>query len=445
MSNFKQLPAVFTLALAAAVPGYAVAATITINNLDGAGEGFNDPGAPSEGQGALPGETLGQARLRAFQAAADYWAQRLTSSVTIVIGAKMSTSDDAVEDDRLACSNTGATLGTAGPTGFSTGPYGPQGQTVFTPDALLDARSGVNQFPENAEINANFNASIDTGCLGGTKWYYGTDSNSAGNPDFYETVLHEIAHGLGFLTLANSDGTYPSNTADAWAYFLYDEDVGNTWINLTQQQRAASYVNSDNADGLNSDLTWSGAAVATKSGLLSTGRHPSGRVRMFAPNPLQQGSSVSHWDESLIPNALMEPVADDDLGVELAGCLFQDIGWTVTNLACSTGATPTPTPTPTAAPTPTVAPTPTPTAAPTPSPTPLPDDFDGDGDGIPDNSETTYGLNPNDPNDAALDKDGDGVSNLEEHQAGSNPDDSGDVPDYYLPSPVRGWRVILGQ
>ncbi len=436
MTVSKYIPAVLIILLMAPYPGVSEAATITIDtSQDGANEGFNDTSAPAAGQGTLPGETLGQARLRAFQAAADYWAQRLTSSVTIVIEAQMSP---------LACDPQGTTtIGFAGPKFVNVGPYGPQGQNVIVPIALFDARSGTNN--EAVDISATFNSSIDDGCLGGLKWYYGTDSNSAGNPDFYETVLHEIAHGLGFLTFANSDGSYSNGIPDIWAYFLYDEDLGNTWINLTQQQRAASYVNSDNADGLNSDLTWFGAAVATKSGLLSTGRHPSGRVRMFAPNPLQQGSSVSHWDESLIPNALMEPVADDDLGVELAGCLFQDIGWTVTNLACSTGATPTPTPTPTAAPTPTVAPTPTPTAAPTPSPTPLPDDFDGDGDGIPDNSETTYGLNPNDPNDAALDKDGDGVSNLEEHQAGSNPDDSGDVPDYYLPSPVRGWRVILGQ
>ncbi len=32
-----------------------------------------------------------------------------------------------------------------------------------------------------------------------------------------------------------------------------------------------------------------------------------GRVRMFAPNPSQGGSSVSHWDTSAVPRILMEP------------------------------------------------------------------------------------------------------------------------------------------
>jgi hypothetical protein len=39
---------------------------------------------------------------------------------------------------------------------------------------------------------------------------------------------------------------------------------------------------------------------------------------------------------------------------------------------------------------------------------------DADGDGLPDAWETTHGLNPADPADAAADRDADGYTNLEE-------------------------------
>jgi hypothetical protein len=60
-----------------------------------------------------------------------------------------------------------------------------------------------------------------------------------------------------------------------------------------------------------------------------SGLHPSGRVRMYSPNPLQSGSSVSHYDVSLLPNALMEPAINADLSdnIDLTEALFRDIGW----------------------------------------------------------------------------------------------------------------------
>jgi hypothetical protein len=50
---------------------------------------------------------------------------------------------------------------------------------------------------------------------------------------------------------------------------------------------------------------------------------------MYAPNPFEGGSSVSHWDVSLTPNALMEPFINNDLSssVDLALGHFKDIGW----------------------------------------------------------------------------------------------------------------------
>ena len=66
---------------------------------------------------------------------------------------------------------------------------------------------------------------------------------------------------------------------------------------------------------------------------LSAGTDAAGRVLMFAPNPDQPGSSVSHYDTSAFPNLLMEPAINGDLLHEVAPPhdltfpLLRDIGW----------------------------------------------------------------------------------------------------------------------
>ena len=63
------------------------------------------------------------------------------------------------------------------------------------------------------------------------------------------------------------------------------------------------------------------------------GTDPQGRALVFTPNPLQGGSSVSHWDTSAFPNQLMEPSINGDLTHsvttprDLTASLLQDIGW----------------------------------------------------------------------------------------------------------------------
>ena len=56
------------------------------------------------------------------------------------------------------------------------------------------------------------------------------------------------------------------------------------------------------------NLHWVGPnVVAVSRQRLTAGVNPNGHVEMFAPNPRQPGSSVSHFSTSLSPNELMEP------------------------------------------------------------------------------------------------------------------------------------------
>ena len=63
------------------------------------------------------------------------------------------------------------------------------------------------------------------------------------------------------------------------------------------------------------------------------GADKNGRVMLYTPNPLQPGSSVSHWDTSARRNLLMEPAINADLTQSLVPPndltlpMFKDIGW----------------------------------------------------------------------------------------------------------------------
>lgn len=61
------------------------------------------------------------------------------------------------------------------------------------------------------------------------------------------------------------------------------------------------------------------------------GADKKGRVRLYAPNPYEPGSSFSHYDTNHSPNALMEPAITTtlrgDANLDLTPALFRDIGW----------------------------------------------------------------------------------------------------------------------
>lgn len=59
------------------------------------------------------------------------------------------------------------------------------------------------------------------------------------------------------------------------------------------------------------------------------GTEAGGHVLLYAPNPVESGSSISHWDTTAFPDLLMEPNVSSDLthGVDLTLPALRDIGW----------------------------------------------------------------------------------------------------------------------
>ena len=309
---------------------------VILNDTDAPGTGFNDT-TPVAPVGGNSGTTLGQQRLNAFTFAASIWGATLNSSLTITIRARW--------DDQMPCSASSGTLGSAGTTtlrqGFPNAPF----SGTWYPAALGNALSGTDSQPANPEINATFNPDLGTsGCLQNRPWYYGLDGNHGSGIDFVAVVLHELGHGLGFQSFTSSaTGEFVSGVPSVWDRFLLDNTTGKLWVNMTDAERVASAINTGN-------LVWSGPNVtAGVPGLLSAGADSSNRVLMYAPNPREGGSSVSHFDKSATPNLLMEPnnTAGQPHSVtpplDLTFSLLRDIGW---NSASPPPPSPTPTPSP---------------------------------------------------------------------------------------------------
>ena len=438
------------------------AATITIVNNDGAGEGFNDA-TPVSPIGGNPGMTRGAQRLFVFQTAAAIWGSILPSAVEIRVNANF---------NPQACDATSAVLGSAGATANVFDFPNAEMANTWYPIALGNRMAGADLGPGINDISAQFNSTLDGGaCLGGATWYYGVDGNEGMNVELLPVVLHELGHGLGFYaTTSLATGGMLSNRPNIYERYLLDRSLGpsgTAWPAMTNGQRAAAAVNSNNlvwtgpavkviaptllgprvdlvitapaaiagakvfgnaqfgpapetvnisgqivladdgippasdaCEGIINGVEVSGrialidrgtcpfvdkAANAEAAGAIAVviannvagappamggdlpgltipvvsisladgnaikaqlpnnpvtmtlGPNPAvlagcddeGRLRMYAPNPAEPGSSVSHWDTSAEPSLLMEPFITDGLSdeVDLTKFAFEDLGW----------------------------------------------------------------------------------------------------------------------
>ena len=144
-----------------------------------------------------------------------------------------------------------------------------------------------------------------------------------GTCTFVSKALKAQAAGAIGLLIANNVAGAPQPPGGA------DPSITIPVIGITQADGVT--IKANLGSGVNVTIGLDPAQLAGADNL----NHPF----MYAPNPFQSGSSVSHWDVSLTPNALMEPAINNDLhvNVDLTTPAFDDIGWflgaTATTLA----------------------------------------------------------------------------------------------------------------
>jgi hypothetical protein len=244
----------------------------------------------------------------AFEAAVTRWESLVVSSRPIRVDASWLSMGSGI-------------LGGAGPTAFHLMNDG----DVY-PTALAEAKCGCRLMA--VDIDTAFNSSF-------SGWYFGTDGNTPANKvDFYTVVLHELGHGLGFLTsfevYGGQGGWGFSN--DGPVGLKVDFDVRNQAIEGYRLTNTNRYPNPSSA--LKTQLTdgtvfFGGTNVVTANG--------GNRVKAYAPSPWEPGSSLSHFDEATFKpgtaNALMTPYLGNGEAVHhpgpLAMALMRDIGWTI--------------------------------------------------------------------------------------------------------------------
>jgi len=217
----------------------AAGASIIIINLDGPGEGFNDP-TPAKNVGGNKGKTLGAQRLNAFQYAASIWGANLDSNVTIRIQAAFNPLAPNV------LGSAGAISISRNFSGVGQFPGAEFGDTWYGA-ALANKRAGIDLDPGSNDINAQFSSNFD--------FYLGLDNKHGAKPDLVTVLLHEFGHGLNFQTFYNrSNGAPLQGSTDIYARHLFDRTFGLTWPQMTNSQVAFSSINFGN-------LVWVGSTV----------------------------------------------------------------------------------------------------------------------------------------------------------------------------------------
>ena len=217
----------------------------------------------------------------AVQAAIDVWSDNWNSSIPVNVVAN------------FVPEGTSGILASASPVSFFHNFPSSPDSTLWYASAMANAISGKDLDPASPEISININSTM------ANAFYLGTDGNCPSNLyDLESIILHEVAHGLGFLSNDSYDrfsgyGSIDKPTPfDAYA----QTPDGGRLMDIASPSVALGRA-------FQSTLVWSGkGGIAANNGI---------KPVLYTPTPYEAGSSVSHLDESTYQNsganALMTP------------------------------------------------------------------------------------------------------------------------------------------
>ena len=228
---------------------------------------------------------------RDIQAAVDVWAANFDSSVPIKVEATWGRS--AVY----------GLLGSARPGNYFNNFVNAPDATLWYPSALANALAGRDLDKNNPEIIIQVNSAAP--------W----DTRNDGKPspseyDLQSVFIHEIGHGLGFLSTDSYDPFFGFGSIEQPTPF-------DAYLQLDDGRRLSDLPSPSLELGLalKNNLSWSGPkGIAANGGV---------KPKIYTPSRYESGSSVSHLDEATFAssstNSIMTPNLD-------AGEVFRDPG-----------------------------------------------------------------------------------------------------------------------
>ena len=225
------------------------------------------------------------------QAALDTWALNFKSSVDINVNATWSKS---ANDD---------VLGSARPGSYFADFTGAPDSTLWYPSALANSLAGKDLDRDNPEIIIHVNSSAN--------WNQrGDDKPSNIEFDLESVILHEVAHGLGFLSTNVYDKLFDYGSIDQPTPF-------DAYIQTPDGRRLADMPSPSSELGktLISPLYWIG----------ENGKRVNGgeKIKLYTPTIYDAGSSISHLDETTYTKSGLDSVMTPNLE---AGEVFHQPG-----------------------------------------------------------------------------------------------------------------------
>lgn len=191
--------------------------------------------------------------------------------------------------------------------------------------SLADQIVGYDMNPDDYDITLMLNTDMP--------FYYGTDGRCSDSKiDYVTIILHEMAHGLGFMSTFTKDGYLTYHDNQYWYPMIFDICLTKGGAQLVSMLSSPSSVSSALRSGA---LYFSGANTVEANGGKA--------VKMYAPYQWAPGSSVSHWDDSVSFDTFMKyqyhyPL--HKIGAQKLG-LMKDIGWSLLTQTISKPSVPT--------------------------------------------------------------------------------------------------------